>query len=366
MESKPQSDGEIPTFQNALVAISPGVIALAKHIPVPEIKADQVLVKVKAVALNPSDWKLLDIAYTPGAIAGADFAGTVVKRGREVQKQVEIGDRVCGCVFGSNPACPTNGGFSEYVAVPSDLCLRIPNWMSFQDAASLGMGIITVGLAFRSLGIPQAPKESFSPVLSNNMPYALVYGGSTATGTLAIQFLRHHSYLPIAICSPSNFPLVKSRGAVAAFDYRSPRCREDVREWTEDRLDIVLDCITNPKSMTISYGAIGTAGGRYTGLESFPPRWKQRRKKVKADWILGWTAFGDAVELGGEYYREPSPQDRVFARDWAQSSERLLNDGYLKVHPIQAHESGLMGVIEGLQSLREGKVSGTKQVYVLE
>ncbi|KAH8669586.1 chaperonin 10-like protein [Tricladium varicosporioides] len=355
----------IPKSQKALVAVRPGVLTLMPNASVPDVNLDEILVRIVAVALNPSDWKLLDMSFTPGAIAGGDFSGIVVKVGQAIRKQICVGDRVCGNVFGSNPSCPGNGAFSQYISVPGDLCMKIPESMSFQDAASLGMGVITVGLSLKSLGACQS-LDGELPSTSKTKPYALVYGASTATGTLAIQLFRHHGYAPIAVCSPHNFSLVRGLGAVDTFDYHSPTCREDIRHRTDDKLGTVLDCITSSKSMSICYGAIGRDGGQYVGLESFPVRWRMRRRNVKAEWILGWTAFGKTVELGGDYYRDAAPEDREFAGKWFNQVEQLIEAGKLKPHPIRVHRGGIQDIISGLEALRRREISGFKSVFLFD
>ncbi|ATZ48197.1 hypothetical protein BCIN_03g04370 [Botrytis cinerea B05.10] len=362
----------IPALQNALVASGPGKLVVSKSIKVPDIKEDQVLVQVKAVALNPSDWKILDRSYTSGAIAGADFSGIVCKVGNQLSKDLHVGDRVCGAIFGSNPLCPSNGAFAEYLAATGNLCMLIPSSMSFASAASLGIGTMTVGLALRSLGILPSDLESLDSLsqkvpksAADEHPFAMVYGASTATGTLAVQCLGHLGYRPIALCSPRNFKLVKERGAFAVFDYAESQSREEIRELTKGDLTIALDCITTSKSTTMCYGAIGCRGGRYTALESIPARLNRRRADVKPEWILALSVFGEPVHLAGDYYREAAVDDHDFAAAWIQKVEELLKLEKLIPHPMRTYRTGLKGIVAGLDRLRKGEVSGCKEVYML-
>jgi NADPH:quinone reductase-like Zn-dependent oxidoreductase len=81
-----------------------------------------------------------------------------------------------------------DGTFAEYIVVKGDIAMRIPPNISFEDASSLGGGIATVALAlyrYLELSIPTLPIEK----KSDGRPI-LIYGGSTATGTLAIQFAK--------------------------------------------------------------------------------------------------------------------------------------------------------------------------------
>lgn len=91
----------VPTYQHAIKVLRRGVAVVVSDVAVPTIRPNEVLVKVKAVALNPTDWKHVEFLASPGATVGCDYAGTVVKVGREVTKEVQIGDRIAGFVHGS-------------------------------------------------------------------------------------------------------------------------------------------------------------------------------------------------------------------------------------------------------------------------
>ena len=175
----------IPTTQKALKIRGPGKIELAKASPVPTPQADEVLVRVVCAAVNPVDGKSADLSPTPGATLGCDFSGEIVSIGAEIKKDLSLGDRVCGCVFGNNPEEIENGAFAEYVAVPGDLVFSIPPSMSFQEAATLGVGMTTVGMAlYHTLKLPWPKSPAAQP------GFVLVHGGGTATGTLAIQMIQ--------------------------------------------------------------------------------------------------------------------------------------------------------------------------------
>jgi hybrid polyketide synthase / nonribosomal peptide synthetase ACE1 len=176
----------LPPYQKAVVTTQTGKLELATKIPIPELEPDSVLVKVAVVALNPADWKLPEFSAHPGAIGGLDFCGTVAAvSSNSLQKPLAVGDRVCGWVFGSNPAEPGNGAFAEYVAAFSDLVMKVPSWMPSEDASTIALGAATAGQAlYQSLQLPLPTEPARSSF------YVLVYGGSTATGTMAIQLLR--------------------------------------------------------------------------------------------------------------------------------------------------------------------------------
>lgn len=103
--------------------------------------------------------------------------------------------------------------------------------------------------------------------------------------------LDRSGLLPMAICSPRNYDLVKSYGAVEAFDYNSPSCASDIRTYTKNSLRYALDTITNAASMKLCYTAIGRAGGKYNALDLLPDQ-SSMRNTVKADWVMSITLSG--------------------------------------------------------------------------
>lgn len=175
----------IPETQKTLKIKGPGQIDLVSFSAIPQLAADEVLVRIVCVAINPVDGKSADLSPASGATSGCDFSGEVVALGSAVAKPMAVGDCVCGCVFGNNPDRLENGAFAEFVAASADLVFRIPPQMSFQTAATLGVGLSTAGMAlYHALKLPLPSSPANEPY------YALVYGGGTATGTLAIQMLQ--------------------------------------------------------------------------------------------------------------------------------------------------------------------------------
>ena len=127
--------------QKAIVIESRGNARLALDSPLPILRDDYILVKTVAVAINPTDWQHIDGEGQPGAIVGCDYAGTVMKVGPNVTKPFAQGDRICGFVHGSNGDNHQDGVFAEYVTAKGDLQILIPDGMSFEEAATLGVGM---------------------------------------------------------------------------------------------------------------------------------------------------------------------------------------------------------------------------------
>ncbi|KAI4199285.1 MAG: hypothetical protein LQ346_002594 [Caloplaca aetnensis] len=356
---------DLPSTQRAIIqAEDAGSLVLLDNSPLPNLLPGQVLVKTAAVALNPCDWKMPTNFPCPGAVDGSDFSGVVVALGSDLVRDVKLGDRVAGAVHASNSLNPSSGAFAEYLAAYADQMWKMPDSMDWDAGAAIGWCVTgTVGLAmFRSLKLPGSPEQPVQKPM-----YALVYGGSTASGTMAIQMLRLSGFKVIATCSPKNFALVESYGAEKAFDYNSPSCAEDIRTYTKNTLQYAIDIIAEVKSVRLCYMAIGRAGGRYVGFELVPEDLvKGMRRTVKPDWVLGITMSGNEIAIGGGYGSRPNPELRAFGCEWFLRVEALIHAGKIRPHPIKLRQGGLSAVIAGVATMQRRQLSGEKLVYRLE
>ena len=178
-----------------------------------ELGDHKVLVKVHAWAINPCDYMLQDrnLVNYP-IILGCDIAGTVksVAPGSTAASQFRVGDRVF--VFGAN------NGFQDFVSLDNRLMARIPGDMPYREAVVLGLcsatsALFLFGKDYLNLDYPKlgALKKGKS---------VLIWGGSSAVGSNAVQLVTAAGYDVIATCSKKNFDYVKGLGATQVFDYK--------------------------------------------------------------------------------------------------------------------------------------------------
>lgn len=163
--------------------------------PIPEVKEPyDVLIRVSAVALNPTDYKMPEYHPLPGAIMGCDFMGIVVAVGSKVEN-VPLRTRMCGPMHGSNPGNPNSGAFAEYLIQDVRLLVRVPDsWSDLEGAALGGVGWATVALAMEdSLQLKGTPSNPAPLRPDGTRRPVLVYGGATATGTMACQILARYA-----------------------------------------------------------------------------------------------------------------------------------------------------------------------------
>ncbi|KAK3718373.1 hypothetical protein LTR37_005186 [Vermiconidia calcicola] len=228
--------------------------------------------------------------------------------------------------------------------------------MGDEEAATLGVGVTTCGQAlYQSLGLPLpgSCERHGEPLL--------VYGGSTGTGILAIQYAKLSGYIVIATASKHNEPLLKSLGADEVFDYKEPDCARRIRDYTNDQCALAFDCISEGNSPIICEEAISSKGGTITYLLKSAME-SNTRVDVKKKHTSGYTAFGEAFDKLGAHV-PAKPEDFEHVKGFWRLTERLLAEGRLRPAPVRVGREGLVGVFGGLQEMREGMVSGAKIVY---
>ncbi|KAF7585700.1 hypothetical protein BBP40_010261 [Aspergillus hancockii] len=323
--------------------------------PIPKLRDDYLLIKTVAVALNPTDCKAISQGRgAPNGLAGCDFAGIVENIGRNVSKTWSNGDRVCGCTHGANSSNAEDGAFAEFIVAKGNTCMRIPDSMSFEEAATIGVSAITCGQGlFQKLGL-NLPND---PIKRNE--YILIYGGSTSAGTLAIQYAKLAGYSVLATCSSRNAELVKSRGAEAVFDYNDLACGQQIHSYTEGKLQLVWDTIGSDQGVRVCMAALSTKPGSRYGtilLNNIP------RQDVVCTRSIMMTFRGEPFDLYGQHF-PANAEDFEFATMFAQLTETLLAENKLKPHPVRVCEGGLQGVLNGVEVMQQGNVSGVKLVY---
>nr|POE80185.1 protein toxd [Quercus suber] len=351
------------TLPKAMKAITiHGKRAKVAQVPLPKLRPTYLLAKIDSVALNPTDWKhIANGLAAPGGISGCDFAGTVVEVGPDVSKDVQPGDRIAGTTHGANFSQPEDGCFAEYAMAKADLVVKIPNEMSFETAATFPLGTATVGQGLFQKALKlDLPSASTKPAEKNGEA-VLIYGGSSATGSLAIQFARLAGYRVLTTCSPHNNSYVSELGADAVFDYNDPDCGAAINRATNNSLRFAWDTIAQSSSAQICAEALSSSPDAALRYGSTMPV-SCPRKDVTSTATLMYTIFNEAFVKGGSETPK-TPEDFEFAKKMFALTEQLLHAKQLSPHPEKVGELGLEGVLKGLKEMKAGKVSGVKLVY---
>ncbi|KAK4176645.1 putative zinc-binding oxidoreductase ToxD [Triangularia setosa] len=350
-----------------------------KTVPVPALREDYILVRTTAVALNPTDWKHIDgINLGPnqssviGTRVGCDYAGIVEQVGPKVTKPFKKGDLICGPAHGSNAIQPEDGTFAEYIVVKGDVQIKVPSNLKDYEAATLGIGITTVGQGlYQGLSLPLPSPTAPIPDPDPNKKI-LIYGGSTATGILGIQFASLSGYSIATTCSPHNFPQVQSlvshNGSLRVFDYRFPTLLPELKEWAGDDLTLAWDCVASTDSAKLCASVLAKEGGKYRSLLRVPEEVvKGVNEGVDSGFTFAYTALGERFKKAVDI---PAVEgDFEFAKMFWELAEEFLELGRIKTVEVEVNrggKGGLEGVLVGLRELKDGRVSGRKLVYTFD
>jgi NADPH:quinone reductase-like Zn-dependent oxidoreductase len=202
-----------------------GIVTVPKPSPGP----GQVLVKVAAATVNPTDLgfrhggRALPPGVEPPFIPGMDLAGVIDQVGPEVTSW-HAGDRVMAAVV---PMVPGGGAQAEYRVVDEDQLAKVPDGWSLTDAATLPMNGLTVRAALDMLALPAGATLA-------------VTGSAGIVGQYAIQLGRHEGLTVIGDAKPEDEELCQSFGAHRVLP-RGEAMAAAVRELYPDGVDAVLD-----------------------------------------------------------------------------------------------------------------------------
>ncbi len=190
-------------------------------VPIPEIDAGEMLVRVQAVGVGIHDSYFLPQNVNYPFPIGIEAAGIIDAVGDRVTKH-QPGDRIA---FVSSMQ-PKGGTWAEFAAVKDTaLIIPIPETVDFLRAAAVPVAGNTV---LRAIGDLASIPEGGS---------VFVAGGSGAIGTLAIQLGRQRNWRMGASASPGNHEFLLELGAEKAVDYHDPAWREQVLEWMPGGVD---------------------------------------------------------------------------------------------------------------------------------
>lgn len=207
---------------------SPDVLKF-EEVEKPAPKDDEILIRIRAAAVNPLDWHLMRgspfiVRLAAGLLrpksprTGVDGAGEVEAVGGKVTR-FKAGDEVFGCC---------KGAFAEYACAAETTMVRKPDNLNFAQAAALPVAGLTALQALRKHGQIQPGQK------------VLVNGAAGGVGTFAVQIAKSLGAEVTGVCSTRNVQMVRAIGADRVIDYTG-------KDFTGngERYDVLLDCIGN-------------------------------------------------------------------------------------------------------------------------
>lgn len=213
----------------AIVLKQPGNVEQLeiRDIPKPKPKVDEVLVKVKAAAVNRTD--LVSREGTMGdlsnVVLGVEVSGVVEEVGENVD--ISIGTKVMGLV--------NRGGYAEYVVMPKAFIMEMPRGITFEQAAAIPEVFLT---AYQTLFYISKLQDNES---------ILIHAGASGVGTAAIQLaknLKHNIKVITTAGSAGKLQFVKSLGSDCLINYKKEDFDKAVLNYTKNQgVNVILDFI---------------------------------------------------------------------------------------------------------------------------
>ncbi len=288
-----------------------------KEIERPVPAAGQVLVQIKASAVNPLDTKIragqAAHARQPlPAILGIDMAGVVIAVGEGVNN-FKPGDDVYGMTGGVGGL---QGSLAQYAAVDADLLAIKPNNISMREAAALPLGFIT---AWEGL-VDRAHVHEGQQVL--------IQGGAGGVGHLAVQIAKAFGADVYATASTKDLDYIKSLGATG-IDYTTQSVEQYMADYAPEGFDIIFDTVGGVgidnafKAVKYYTGYVATAlgwsthslaplsfrGATYSGVFTLLPMLSGKYRKHHGEILAEATKLAEAGKL------KPLLNDRHFTFD---------------------------------------------------
>ncbi|VVA97685.1 unnamed protein product [Arabis nemorensis] len=229
----------------------PEVLELRENVPVPNLNPNEVLVRAKAVSVNPLDCRIRAgygrSVFEPHLpiIIGRDVSGEVAAIGTSV-KSVKVGQEV----FGALHPTALRGTYTDYGILSEDELIEKPSSVSHVEASAIPFAALT---AWRAL-------KSNARITEGQR--LLVFGGGGAVGFAAIQLAVASGCHVTASCVGQTKDRILEAGAEQAVDYTT----EDIELAVKGKFDAVLDTIGGPETERIGINFL-RKGGNYMTLQ---------------------------------------------------------------------------------------------------
>ncbi|MEO6868736.1 MAG: NADP-dependent oxidoreductase [Ginsengibacter sp.] len=227
-----------------------------ENIPVPEIGENELLIKIKAIGVNPIDWKLREGMRNVSLpfIPGAEASGIIVKVGNAV-KDHSVGQPIYGAIDHS---------YAQFARVASDRVFANPTHLSFEETAAIGGGKTAWGALFELGQLRKGQR-------------VLIHGASGGVGVFAVQLARLAGAYVVATASPRNINVLHLLGANEVVDYHEPDFEKKIV-----KVDVVLDAVGG-ELLQKSY-ALVKVGGILLSIVQQPSQEKAKDFGIHAVW----------------------------------------------------------------------------------
>ncbi|KAH6685328.1 chaperonin 10-like protein [Plectosphaerella plurivora] len=338
-----------------LPSVGGNLVISKRDTPTPA--AGEILIRNRAIAVNPIDWKRQAYGFmTPSfpLVLGADIAGEVVAIGPSVEG-FKAGDHVVALAHGLITGNANNGAFQEFTSAQAKTTSKVPETLSLTQAVTLPTAVGTaVMILVESLGLPQSALETANASASSAPQSILIWGGASAVGNLLIQIAHKVGLFIYATASAKHHDKLRELGADVLFDYASGTVAEDILKASEEAgkpIEWAVGCITKDETLapvTAVLKGSTAKGAKKLVITSPLPASATPAEGIETTQVRGDELWHRRSDLGEWLCWEALPA-------WLASGE---------IKPLEARvvDGGLEGLQNAMDQLKQGVVSGEKLV----
>lgn len=317
-----------------------------RDVPLPVLEDDEVLVRVKAAAVNPLDNMIIHgevkliVPYKMPLIMGNEFSGIVEKTGKNTTR-FKAGDKVYGRM-----TLKKIGAFAQYAAIEESALALMPDYLSFEEAASIPLTALTAMQAFEIMQVKSG--ESI-----------FISGGTGSLGAMAIPIAKSLGLHVYTNGSKENEERVRKLGAERFIDYKKENYVDVLTN-----VDHVLDTLGD-RELPNEFKVL-KKGGNLVSLRGLPNgRFAKRNKMSFFKQIL--------FQIAGRKYdkmaaKNKQTYDFIFVHEDGKQLDRI-NQIFNKTHPIETSIDTIFSldqINEALSKVRNGKSKGKTIIKIGE
>ena len=317
-----------------------------RDVPLPVLEDDEVLVRVKAAAVNPLDNMIIHgevkliVPYKMPLIMGNEFSGIVEKTGKNTTR-FKVGYKV----YGRMPLKKI-GAFAQYAAIEESALALMPDYLSFEEAASIPLTALTAMQAFEIMQVKSG--ESI-----------FISGGTGSLGAMAIPIAKSLGLHVYTNGSKENEERVRKLGAERFIDYKKENYVDVLTN-----VDHVLDTLGD-RELPNEFKVL-KKGGNLVSLRGLPNgRFAKRNKMSLFKQIL--------FQIAGRKYdkmaaKNKQTYDFIFVHEDGKQLNRI-NQIFNKTHPIETSIDTIFSldqINEALNKVRNGKSKGKTIIKIGE
>lgn len=359
----------IPETQKAFLLLAAyGDFALTPQ-AIPSLEAGDVLVRNEAIALNPVDYYAQKSPFgekylTFPAVIGGDFSGVVVKVGEGVTSLKE-GDRVLASGDFNN----RRGAYQEYSVAAARFASKIPDNVSFDEAASIPLTMVTAAIGFyqkAAMGAALvAPWEEGGRGHYKGTPI-LITGGASSVGCYGTSFpsyklalnhlVMHNEYSAIQLAKLSGFSPIYTTASLKHTAYLESLGATHVIDRNLDFSDALSD---HKGKIPYIMEVVSTGSALHQAPKLLAPGGTLVIYRPALEETLDLPEDAKIKLIFGSPFL---PENNAVGEGLYEALGGWLKSGDVRANKVEVLEGGFNGVQEGLDRLAAGKVSGLKLI----